>query len=284
MKNLKKRTITGIIFIAVIIGAVCLSPITFFILLLTVNLLSLKEFYSIFNSNGIRPQKYYGTFLGSVLFIFAAYISQQYLKFSFSTDLSIIFKAPVIILMLSMLVFYNELFRNSEFPFQNIGITLSGLFYITIPLSLFCIIGLNKTTGDNYNPEIVLGILFILWTNDTFAYLTGSRFGKRKLFPRISPGKTWEGTLGGAVAALILALVLSKFYVTLQPVHWIVLSLIIAATGTLGDLTESMLKRSLQLKDSGKLFPGHGGLLDRFDGLFGSAPFVYCYLYLIEKI
>ena len=123
----------------------------------------------------------------------------------------------------------------------------------------------------------------LLWSNDTAAYLVGGRFGKHPLFRRISPGKTWEGSIGGAAAAVAMGYVLSVYFTIFTTVEWEALSLIIVITGTYGDLVKSMLKRSLGIKDSGTLLPGHGGMLDRFDSLLGSAPFVYCYLILLGK-
>jgi phosphatidate cytidylyltransferase len=130
---------------------------------------------------------------------------------------------------------------------------------------------------------VVLGFLVILWLNDTGAYFVGSLIGKHKLFERISPGKTWEGSAGGAVFALLTAWGLSFIFKQLDALQWIFLAILIVISGTLGDLVESMLKRSLGIKDSGTILPGHGGLLDRFDAVFLSAPFVFVYLAFISR-
>ncbi|MDQ2657301.1 MAG: phosphatidate cytidylyltransferase, partial [Bacteroidota bacterium] len=129
-----------------------------------------------------------------------------------------------------------------------------------------------------YNFEVILGTLLILWASDTGAYFAGTRFGKRKLFERISPKKSWEGFLGGAVLALIFAYGSSVFMHTLLVRQWIIVGVIIIIGGTFGDLIESLLKRSIEIKDSGDSLPGHGGFLDRFDGLLISAPFIAAYL------
>lgn len=122
----------------------------------------------------------------------------------------------------------------------------------------------------------------MLWTNDTGAYLAGRFFGKHKLFERISPKKTWEGSIGGGILTIGVAFILSVYFTNLDQTNWIVLAILVAVFGGLGDLVESMLKRSLNIKDSGNLLPGHGGILDRFDGLLLSIPFIYSYLYLIS--
>jgi phosphatidate cytidylyltransferase len=135
---------------------------------------------------------------------------------------------------------------------------------------------LNATR--TYHFQIVLGYLFIVWANDTFAYLTGKTMGKHALFKRISPGKTWEGSLGGLIGSLGVAAVLSLYFSTLLINQWLIIAVIIVVTGTYGDLIKSLMKRSLNIKDSGNILPGHGGMLDRFDSLLGSAPFVFLYL------
>jgi phosphatidate cytidylyltransferase len=138
----------------------------------------------------------------------------------------------------------------------------------------------NDTFTDTYSYQIILGFFILLWTNDTGAYLSGKYFGKHKLFERISPKKTWEGSIGGGILTLAFAYVLSIYFTNLNITNWLIIGVLIAVFGGLGDLVESMLKRSLGIKDSGKLLPGHGGILDRFDGLLLSVPFVYGYLQL----
>jgi len=161
-------------------------------------------------------------------------------------------------------------------PFTNIAFTFLGIFYVAVPFAL-----LNIAVFDDnraYNFEIMMGCLFILWASDTGAYFAGTFLGKRKLFERISPKKSWEGFFGGALLALIFAYGLSIYLHTLSVFQWMVVAIIIIVGGTFGDLVESLLKRSIEIKDSGNSIPGHGGFLDRFDGLFISAPFIVAYL------
>jgi phosphatidate cytidylyltransferase len=168
-----------------------------------------------------------------------------------------------------------KLYKNERKPFTNIAFTFLGIFYVAVPISL-----LNVAVFGNgeYNYEIIFGCLFILWASDTGAYFAGTLFGRRKLFERISPKKSWEGFFGGALLALVFAYGLSVYFQSISLNQWIIVGLIIIVGGTFGDLVESLLKRSIEIKDSGTSIPGHGGFLDRFDGLLISAPFIVAYL------
>lgn len=132
-----------------------------------------------------------------------------------------------------------------------------------------------------FQPQRIVGMIFFIWLNDTGAYFVGSFFGKHKFYEKISPNKTWEGTLGGIAFCIGLSFVVASMFPQLAQIHWIAISVIVAVFGTLGDLVESMLKRLAGVKDSGSLMPGHGGVLDRFDSLFFATPFVFCYLALM---
>jgi phosphatidate cytidylyltransferase len=135
--------------------------------------------------------------------------------------------------------------------------------------------------NEEWNPYLLLAVFIIIWVNDTFAYLVGSTLGKHRLFERISPKKSWEGFVGGAVAALGAGYVLSLFIIDLAWWQWLIFSLLVVVFGTFGDLMESFIKRSVKVKDSGRLIPGHGGLLDRFDSMLLVVPIIYFYLLLI---
>jgi phosphatidate cytidylyltransferase len=261
-----------------------MSPVTFVILFFIIMLLGVIEFYKLVSADGIKPQRINGTLISLTVFIYFTYISQSYYRFSFFTDMDIVFKIPFLIAMYIFLIFIFELFRNSAKPFLNIAITLTGIIYITLPFSFLSSIAFFSRGEINYHPHIILGFFFLLWASDTGAYFVGSRWGKHRLFERISPKKSWEGSIGGIFVALIVAFIISKYFTDLGLIDWLIISLIIVVTGTLGDLVESMLKRSLNIKDSGSILPGHGGILDRFDGLFGAAPFVFFYLFFFEKL
>ena len=188
----------------------------------------------------------------------------------------------MIFIPLIIFVFINELYRNNKKPFSNIAYTLLGIVYIAFPLSLFNFFVFRGSPIVYYTPNILLGFFILLWAYDTGAYLFGVSLGKHRLFPRISPKKSWEGFLGGAITSLIISYFISTYFSELQFQHWIVISFIIIVMGTFGDLVESLFKRSINLKDSGKIFPGHGGILDRIDSILLSAPIVFTYLQLIN--
>ena len=137
-------------------------------------------------------------------------------------------------------------------------------------------------SGSAYQPLRVFGLLLLIWTNDTMAYFVGSQLGRRKLFERISPKKTWEGTIGGGLCAVLVAWGLSFIIKDFTQPQWLVLGMVAAVFGTLGDLVESMLKRSVGVKDSGNLLPGHGGLLDRFDAFIFALPFFWLALQIFK--
>lgn len=177
-------------------------------------------------------------------------------------------------------LFLLELFSNSVQPFRNIAFIFSGLFYITLPIALLHLVTLNQ---GSYQYRFVLGIVLLTWTNDTAAYLIGSRLGRHHLFPRISPKKTWEGSSGGALVTLLAGWGLYGFFPTFPLMGWIGLSIIVVIFGSLGDLIESMLKRSIHVKDSGNVLPGHGGLLDRFDSFLFCIPFSVAWILLFES-
>ena len=187
----------------------------------------------------------------------------------------------------------SELFQKSEKPFQNVAMVFLTIFYISIPFFFLLTPTLTSmrkgfqaddildTNAAGFTPRIVAGMLFLTWANDTFAYIIGSRIGKNPLFARISPKKTWEGTIGGGLMCMVTAGIVSLFFKELNTLNWVVVGGIIAIFGTLGDLVESMLKRSVGVKDSGTIMPGHGGFLDRFDAFVFCIPFVYAYLLVI---
>jgi phosphatidate cytidylyltransferase len=268
MSNLYQRTITGAFFVAVVIGAVYFHFYSFLLLFAAVIVLSLLEFYKIIQTTDIIPQKWFGIVAALILFVsFAIAQSTGYFYF-FLVNIPVLF-----------LVFIFELFLKNKLPFLNIAYTLLGIIYISLPVSLFNFLVISP--GGNYYPDLVLGFFFLLWSYDTGAYLSGRLFGKNKLFERISPNKTWEGAIGGLFISIGIAYIISQYFTLLLFEQWVIMAIIIAVTGTLGDLTESMLKRSTDIKDSGSLLPGHGGVLDRFDALYISVPFVVAYLYLL---
>ncbi|MEX1240451.1 MAG: phosphatidate cytidylyltransferase [Cyclobacteriaceae bacterium] len=270
--NLTQRLITGILGSAGIIAAVCLGQWTYFAVFFIICLFTQLEFYKLVGLDGLAPQKAYGTLCGILLFVLSFFIEGRIpVEGKVISTEYYIFIFPLIS-CIYMIKLYKKFERK---PFTNIAFTFLGIFYVAVPFAL-----LNAVAYENgqYNYEIILGILLILWASDTGAYFAGTFFGKRKLFERISPKKSWEGFAGGAVLALIFVFGLSWFLHSLTVQQWIIVGIIIIVGGTFGDLIESLLKRSIEIKDSGDSLPGHGGFLDRFDGLLISAPFIAAYL------
>ncbi|MFN0175642.1 MAG: phosphatidate cytidylyltransferase [Saprospiraceae bacterium] len=185
----------------------------------------------------------------------------------------------IFVVLATFLLFSVELFLSGKSPFTYIGHYLTGLFYVGIPICL--LFSIASTPDGSYYPNRVLGLLLLVWTNDSGAYLTGKNFGKHKLFKRISPNKTWEGTLGGATLTVLMAWGLSLLIKDFTLLQWLALSIVAAIGSNLGDLIESMLKRSVGVKDSGTFMPGHGGFLDRFDAFIFCLPFYWLVLLMI---
>lgn len=288
MSNFWTRTLTGTVFVAVMIGCIWWSFWSMAGLLFVISVLGLWEFYSLLEKNGYAPQKYYGLLLGIACFISIGFIK----LFESSVYLALL-------IFLLFILFVLELFRKKETPFTNLALTLVGVIYIILPFAMLLSVApvvfgaevialLLSNFFENPAGElssykyILLGFFFLIWSNDTFAYLVGRATGRTKLFERISPKKTWEGTIGGTLCTQGIAYVISIYFTELAPVHWHMVALIVSVFGTLGDLVESLFKRSLGVKDSGAILPGHGGILDRFDGVLLAAPFVVSYLLLFS--
>jgi phosphatidate cytidylyltransferase len=272
LNNFLTRTLTGTVYVTLIVASILIHPLFFYIVFAGFAIAGLIEFYNITNSDKIKPHFFTGMFITVVMFVFSANsafnaISLEYL---------------LILIPLSFSVFIFELFRNKQNPLQNIATTLLGLFYIALPLSLLVFIPNISLENGVFKKGLLLGFFILIWTNDTFAYLIGVKFGKNKLFERVSPKKSWEGSFGGFLFSIIVAYILSLFFIDLNTMEWIGMAIIIVVFGSIGDLIESLFKRSLNIKDSGNILPGHGGILDRLDAVLIAAPFVFFYLLLIN--
>ena len=270
--NLTQRLITGILGSAAIIAGVSSSQWTYFAIFFIICLFTLLEFYNLVGLDGLAPQKAFGTLCGVLIFCLSFFIEGRIPVNGRPMPTEFYILIFPIISCIYMIKLYKKFERK---PFTNIAFTFLGIFYVVVPFVLLNVIVFDEGV---YNFEIILGSLLILWASDTGAYFAGTFFGKRKLFERISPKKSWEGFIGGAVLTLIFAYGSSQFLHTLTISQWIIVGVIIIVGGTFGDLIESLLKRSIEIKDSGDSLPGHGGFLDRFDGLLISAPFIAAYL------
>ncbi|MBX2968642.1 MAG: phosphatidate cytidylyltransferase [Cyclobacteriaceae bacterium] len=266
--NLTQRLITAVFGAAAIITGVAYGEWTYFAVFLFICFFSLLEFYKLAGLDGLIPLKTLGTLSGVVIYALSFFVERG----------NISPRYYLLLFPLISLAYMIKLYKKTELkPFTNIAYTFLGIFYIAVPFAL-----LNHAAFDDgyYNYEIILGSFLILWASDTGAYFAGTLFGKHKLFERISPKKSWEGFWGGAALAMAMTYGLSLYFHSLSVVNWLIVALLIIIGGTFGDLVESLLKRSMAIKDSGDSLPGHGGFLDRFDGLFISAPFIVAYLEL----
>ena len=277
MNNFTARTITCLSLAFTVIICLVLSRWALAAAFLVVVILGLNEFYNLATTDHVKPQKYFGIVAGALWFIsyaLIAVIPNSLFNFFHSGAGFLMAFIPIILLFL---VPINEIFRNEANPLMNVACTWFGLLYI--PLSLACLIVPANNIAPEFHgiPAILLGYFLLVWFYDTGAYLVGSRFGKHKFFERISPKKTWEGTIAGVVIAFLTAIGLSFIITVVSLTDWLILTGIIILCGTAGDLFESLIKRSLHIKDSGSLLPGHGGILDRFDTVFISAPFVFVF-------
>lgn len=265
--NLAQRVITAAIGAAIIIAGCIYSPWAYFLIFGLIQAFSQMEFYKLSGLDGMLPLKSYGTFLGIIIF-----------TISFVTGMGLLDdEFYFLIFPLASLVFFIKLYRKSDKkPFTGIAFTVLGIFYVAVPFALLNVAAFSVDGSFHY--EVIIGSLFILWASDSGAYFAGTKFGKTKLFERVSPKKSWEGFLGGAASALLVAYILSKYFNSLPEWQWLCIAAIIIIAGTYGDLIESLFKRSIEIKDSGKTLPGHGGFMDRFDGLLLSAPFIAAFL------
>jgi len=264
--NLTQRIVTALVGVAVIITCVVYNPWTYFLIFFVTCFLTLFEFYGLALHDGMIVQKTYGMFCGMSIFCLSFLIEMKYISYRYY----------FVIFPLLAVIFLIKLYKKSEKkPFTNIAYTLLGIIYVSVPFGLINII----TFEDGfYNFEIVFGCLFILWACDSGSFIAGSLFGKMKLFERISPMKSWEGAFGGAIFAYGFALLMNNYFHSLALWQWLCVATIMIVGTVYGDLVESLLKRSISIKDSGTSLPGHGGFLDRFDGLLISSPFIVAFL------
>jgi len=265
---MRVRAITALFFVAIMVASTMLGQYVFAVFFIVLSAYCLDEFYRVIDDGNARPDRLSGLVLASVAFGLYA----GYRLFDFDASY-LLLPVPLVVL-----VFILPLYQKQEKPFGGIANTLLGLVYVVLPFLAFFSLGF--VTGA-YDYRLPLGFMLALWGNDTGAYLIGKFFGKHRLFERISPNKTWEGFGGGVLLALITALVLTHYFPVLAQWQWVGVALVVSLFGTFGDLVESMLKRSQRVKDSGAVLPGHGGLLDRFDGLLFAAPAVVVFLELV---
>ena len=279
MKNFIVRTITGVLFVAAIVTCF-LNPRAMAFLFALVTGMTIWEFTGLVNEkNGITVNRMICTVAGVYLFLAMA---------AFCSDItpSSVF-VPYLLSILYLMV--AELYLKQEDPIADWAYTMMSQMYIALPFSMLNVLAFRSQGYDIvYTYVIPLSIFVFLWLNDTGAYICGSLLGKHKLFPRISPGKSWEGSIGGGIIVIGIAVLIwyltDKYGVNelaLNAFEWAGLGLTVVVFGTWGDLVESLFKRTLGIKDSGSILPGHGGMLDRFDSSLLAIPAAVVYLYTL---
>jgi phosphatidate cytidylyltransferase len=278
LNNFFRRTLTGAWIVIFILGGFWLHPISFLITGLILLIGTQYEYYSIIGSTGVNPRKAAGMLLGISAYIISALVA-----------LSIIpARSFLLLIPLMTLIMILELYMGQDRPFDSLAHTFFPLVYTALPFSLFPFAAFSREglesllphAGIIFSPGIIIGFFLLIWASDTGAYLSGISFGRTRLMARISPNKTWEGFIGGLITSVMVAWLLSRWFGVVSTGEWIAVSVIISVAGTYGDLIESMLKRSAGIKDSGRIMPGHGGFLDRFDSTIISFPLVYLFISL----
>lgn len=263
MHNLLRRTLSGFIYVFIFVGAIIYSKESFISLLSLFALICIWEFSKIIQLKNILQYLIFGALLYAVL------------GYQSSPLVSVV----LILTLISSLQLIYKLFWSVTIKLNN---DVSKLFlssrYVICSL---CFLVLLPFFNGTYRPNILIGILVLIWINDSFAFLVGKNIGKRKLFPSVSPKKTIEGFIGGLVFSLIVAYLIGMQTALFSTLNWLIIGAIVSIIGTIGDLMESKFKRQANVKDSGSIMPGHGGLLDRLDSLLFAAPFVYLYIHYL---
>lgn len=280
LKNLIVRAVTGVFFVTVMVLSI-LHPHSLIALFALITGLSIWEYTGLVNNiKEVKVNRFISTIAGVYFFLSVAALRLM------PTEGFIIF-IPYILTILYLLV--AELYLKNENPINSWAYTMLGQMYIALPFSMINVLAFQQVDGGQTTFDFLLplSIFIFLWTNDTGAYLCGTLLGKHKLFPRISPKKSWEGSIGGGILVLVVAGVIGYFANINATPHmlsipaWVGLGLVVVVFGTWGDLIESLLKRTLGVKDSGNILPGHGGMLDRFDSSLLSIPAAVVYLYTL---
>ena len=281
INNFIKRAITGVLFVAILVGCILYDSFSFGILFTIISALTIYEFGQLVNMRveGVKINKTITMLGGAYLFVaimgFCTNAGQEGSKIFI----------PYVLLLLYMMI--SELYLKKENPVLNWAYSMLSQLYIGLPFAMLNILAFNYNKEYNsvsYVSILPLSVFIFIWLNDTGAYCIGSLIGKHRLFERISPKKSWEGSIGGGVVAIGASFVLAHYFPFMTMWEWAGLALVVVIFGTWGDLTESLLKRQLHVKDSGTILPGHGGMLDRFDSALMAIPAAVVYMYFIQSL
>lgn len=270
MKEFLTRTVSGLIYAVIMVASIMIHPLVFLAVFLFILISGMTEFYKICTTQEYHPMTMNGIAAGTIIFL--AVFLMRYLQ----ADSKILLLIPAVALILLMVPMFNQ----KTNPIGSAAFTFLGIVYVSLPVTTFNLLVYHPYT-EGFNYQVVLFLFLILWLNDTGAYITGKLFGKHKMFPRISPKKSWEGLAGGLAMALLVTWLCRPLFPDIPALHLWILCPVVVVTGTLGDLVESSWKRAAGVKDSGTLMPGHGGILDRFDSLILAAPAAYITIHLL---
>ena len=282
MKNFIVRTITSVFFVAAIVSCFLRPEAMIFLFALVTGMTIWGGDHPIDNRNRVSVNRMISTVAGVYFFLAMA-------GFCSGITPSSVF-VPYLVTLIYLMV--AELYLKQEDPVHDWAYTMMSQLYIALPLSLLNVLAFQSdASGIHFVWSIPLSVFVFLWINDAGAYICGSLLGKHKLFPRISPGKSWEGSIGGGILVIIVAVLV--WYLSVQyaqnplgltAIEWAGLGLVVVVFGTWGDLVESLFKRTLGIKDSGHILPGHGGMLDRFDSTLMAVPAAVVYLYMLQML
>lgn len=283
LTNMTVRAFTGVLFVTIMVTCF-FQPIAMVFLFALITCLSLWEYSGLVNNiEDVTINRFISTVAGVYLFLAISAINSGFVQ------TNAVFM-PYLLTIIYLLV--SELYTKNKNAVHDLSYTMLGQMYVALPLSIINVLAFRTATDGNihFYYLLPLSVFIFLWTNDTGAYCVGSLFGKHKLFPRISPAKSWEGSIGGGVLVLVAAFLVSLLDQNhgnlsgLNTLQWLGLGLVVTIFGTWGDLVESLIKRTLGIKDSGTILPGHGGMLDRFDSSLLAIPASAVYIYTIQTL
>ncbi|UYU42908.1 phosphatidate cytidylyltransferase [Bacteroides salyersiae] len=276
--NFLQRAITGILFVGVLVGCILYDPWTFSALFVVISALTIREFGHLINQvEGVSINK-------NITMLAGVYLYMAVMAFCTNLSGSKIF-LPYLLLIMYLMI--SELYLKKENPVMNWAYSMLSQLYIALPFAMLNVLSFHTSPMDtsvSYNPILPLSVFVFIWLSDTGAYCVGSLIGRHRLFERISPKKSWEGSIGGGIVAIGSSFIFAHYFPIMNMAEWAGLALIVVVFGTWGDLTESLLKRQLHIKDSGAILPGHGGMLDRFDSALMAIPAAVVYLYALTWI
>ncbi|MBF1427230.1 phosphatidate cytidylyltransferase [Hoylesella nanceiensis] len=283
LTNMTVRAFTGVLFVTIMVTCF-FQPVAMVFLFALITCLSLWEYSGLVNNiEDVTINRFISTVAGVYLFLAISAVNSGFVQ------TNAVFM-PYLLTIIYL--FVSELYTKNKNAVHDLSYTMLGQMYVALPLSIINVLAFRTATDGNihFYYLLPLSVFIFLWTSDTGAYCVGSLFGKHKLFPRISPAKSWEGSIGGGFLVLVAAFLVSLLDQNhgnlsgLNTLQWLGLGLVVTVFGTWGDLVESLIKRTLGIKDSGTILPGHGGMLDRFDSSLLAIPASAVYIYTIQTL